>query len=265
MSLIAQFGRDVWMMVSYVGCGVGAWLWHIISFIWLWCVGFMAAIIMLWPYILGWFAILGVFMVVGMRVDVSRAYMTESYMSLRLRRTRTAIHEIVAGHVARRFDQDMTVSHAHDWWYKRVLESTVAYRLICQIVDSEAWLKVDLKQIGLSISAERMTQIGDEVLAEVKAYEEVKKRMAAQDAMIRRLAKWWVGTIAYRLLVSLGHGLCYLGRGIRYVMRQALTLGCVVWELVKAAKTKQCPWMLFDTGEQSAGAQADAQAPHQPA
>lgn len=237
-TIVSYVGAIIWHWVAGLFVGSGHWLGDLLYVLWAY-----------WPFYLGFAAFMALSAALAYRFDVSRAYIETSYLDIRLRKVRASIHDVIARHVAFHLDRHLIISAEDCCSYAK--SSDIGWRMTYDIVDSEAWLKVDVSRLGLSITGERMDQIAEAVLAEWRAHKTLDKRIKAWNARVdkvagvcRRVNAYIHGTTAYRWLHIAG--------------TQVVTLGCVVWELIKAAKTKQCPWMLFDTGQQPVAPQVDA-------
>lgn len=221
---------DVWMLLSYLWDSL--WSWVTSLFVWS---GHLIAdfAYVTWAY--RWFyagcaAICALSGAIAWRTDTSRLYLKESYLDVRLRKVRRAIKQVIQDHVVHHLRMHQVsgkdaIAYAQSSW-------TIS-EAVRQIVDSDAWLKVDLSRLGLSITGERMTMIAEQVLIDWRAEQEAIKQQKAWARRMVALEMWVHGTRAYRLLHEAG--------------KQVVTFGCVVWELIKAAKTRSCPWMLFST------------------
>ncbi len=254
----------IWEIISYLASESGGWVWARIAGTWDGCVNVLALTMMYWWAVLAYIGALGLCAAIGWRHTESRVWVQHTYLDVKLRKVRAAIREVVDAHVANYLRwhgtagvPNLSLKAAVD--YAR--SSQVTARLIREIVDSEAWLKIDLTRIGLSISGERMTQIAEAVLAEWQEERKAIKRAAIWQARIQRIlnalgraATWCATTRIYKTLMC-------VWRGVRFMIKQMATLVCLVWEVIKARKQGWCPYLTFQVTD----TQAPARAPQQPA
>lgn len=231
--------------------GAAFWLYQ-------WGVDALAFNLALWPWYLGFFVIWGAAMVVAWYTPYSHDYLIDRQTDLRLRKRRAAIMAIMIEHVATKLSARCNIPghQGIDHWRARAKSSRDAWALLREIVDSVAWLKVDLSRLGLSISGARMDQ-----MAEIVWDEYLAEQDAAQKAA-RAGDEWWARlnarVKAYWAKTYMRYWLVSIGRAIRWCWRQGMALVCTLWTLAKSAKQGHCPYMIF-----SANDLPDDQAPNQ--
>lgn len=164
------------------------------------------------------------------RFETSRSYLTIRYLDARL----WTIRKKVLAEIANRIDIELYDASSHyqgcRWWKNRVIKSFAAQCLVADMVDSLSWLTIDFERFNLSVSNERMKQIENAVLAEWREEMADEKMMARAQAIGDFLAADWA-----KFTTTRTH------RVIAWIARQTLTFVSVVWELLKAYKTKACP------------------------
>ncbi len=221
--------HDWGVVLSYVGVAVGHWVYGLFT-----GTGHMIADLVIilwayWPFYLAFTAFLALSAAISWHIEPSRIYLKESYLDVRLRKVRAAIMDVISEHVALHIHRQTSLRG--DKALAIAKSSDIAWRMVKAIVDSEAWLKVDLSRLGLSISGERMDQIAEAVLTEWREDRATEKRVKAWRARMDAMSQLVHASLAYRWLHIAG--------------TQVVTLACVVWELFKAKRQGWCPYLSF--------------------
>lgn len=203
------FLLSIWHGIWWVISGIGSIIYLTFSFIGYSIWNSGEFFVLNWVFSLALLVMIGISTLICWRVGVQER-IRSPYMNYRLKHVRRAVLKVTASHIA---GNDKAL-------YERVMDSDAAYNIICQIVDSFHWLTIDLDRIGMSVSAR--------VDAVVAAIEKVTHSVVAR---------------------AIGRGILKVGRGIKAAGSHSLTLGCMIWELIKAKKSQSCPWLPFEGNE----------------